>query len=97
MAIYKFKIVRVEDKKSKTGNTFRTYKTVTKSGNFMDVKFVKTCQNVPTERCVITVNEDDWNVDDQREFPILWIKNVQAIEPIQASAPKKNEYFDPES
>ena len=98
MAIYKFKIVKIEEIQTKEGRRFNTYKTVDKRGNFMDVKFVKTCQNVPTERCVIVVDENDWNVDDQRQYPVLWIAQVDAIEPYPASkGNNKRTYFDPES
>ena len=97
MAIYKFKIVKIEEIQTKEGRRFNTYKTVDKRGNFMDVKFRKDCKNVPTERCVIAVNEDDWNVDDQRQYPVLWIKQVQAVEPFPVSEVKKNTYFDPET
>ena len=42
MAIYKFKIVKIEEIQAKD-RKFNVYKTVDKRGNFMDVKFRRDC------------------------------------------------------
>lgn len=99
MAIYKFKIVKVEEVTTKDNNKFLTYKTVDKRGNFLDVKFRRAVKNAPTERCVVVVNdEDNWNIDEQRQYPVLWIAQVDAIEPYPASkGSNKRTYFDPET
>lgn len=91
----KFKIIKVNDITTKDGKKFKAYKTIGKDGRKMDVRFVRDCNNVPTEPCVVVVNEENCNVDTTRQYPILWIKSVERIEDFQ----RKNnmpDYFDAE-
>ena len=76
----KFKIIEVNDITTKDGKKFNAYKTVGKGGRKMDVRFVRDCNNVPTEPCVVVVNDENCNVDTTRQYPILWIKSVERIE-----------------
>lgn len=78
----KIKIIEVKSVETKDGKKFNAYKTVGKGGRKMDVRFVQGCQNVPTEPCLIVCEEDKCNVDTSRQYPILWVKNVERIEPI---------------
>ena len=89
----KFKIIEVTDITTKDGKKFKAYKTLANGGRKMDVRFTRDCQNIPTQPCVVVCNEEDCNVDNTRQYPILWIKNVQAIEDFE----RKNnvsEYFN---
>ena len=93
MAKVKFKIIEVKEITTKDGQKFNAYKTIGKGGRKMDVRFVRTAKNIPTEPCVIVVDEANANVDNTRQYPILWIKDVEAIEEFE----RKNtlgEYFD---
>lgn len=89
----KFKIIEVNDVTTKDGKKFKAFKTLANGGRKMDVRFVRDCQNVPTEPCVIVCNENNCNVDTTRQYPILWVKNVLRIEDFEH---KNNvaEFFD---
>ena len=88
-----FKIVEVKEITTKDGKKFNAYKTLANGGRKMDVRFQRTCKNVPTEPCVIVVKDENCNVDTTRQYPILWVKDVERIEEFV----RKNnvsEYFD---
>ena len=89
----KFKIIEVNDITTKDGKKFKAYKTIGKGGRKMDVRFVRDCNNVPTEPCVVVVNDENCNVDTTRQYPILWIKNVERIEGFERKN-NTSDYFD---
>lgn len=91
----KFKIIEVNEITTKDGKKFKAYKTIGKGGRKMDVRFVRDCNNVPTEPCVVVVNEENCNVDTTRQYPILWIKNVECIEGFERKN-NMSDYFDVE-
>ena len=91
-ATKEIEIVRV--KEVKYNNTaFLAYHAVDKNGRLIDVKFVKGCQNVPTEPCIIVVRTDNMNVDTRRRYPCLWVKNVEQIKPVVYNNSSLDEYF----
>ena len=75
----KFKIIEVNEITTKDGKKFKAYKTIGKGGRKMDVRFVRDCNNVPTEPCVVVVNEENCNVDTTSQYRIMWIKSVERI------------------
>lgn len=89
----KIKIIEVKEITTKDGKKFDAFKTIGKGGRKMDVRFVRTCTNVPTEPCVIVVDEKMCNVDTTRQYPILWVKEVKAIEEFERKS-NLSEYFD---
>lgn len=91
----KFKIIEVNEITTKDGKKFKAYKTIGKGGRKMDVRFVRDCNNVPTEPCMVVVNEENSNVDTTRQYPILWIKNVERIEDFERKN-NTSDYFDVE-
>ena len=91
----KFKIIEVNEITTKDGKKFKAYKTIGKGGRKMDVRFVRDCNNVPTEPCVVVVNEENCNVDTTRQYPILWIKSVERIESFERKN-NTSDYFDAE-
>lgn len=91
----KFKIIEVNEVTTKDGKKFKAYKTIGKGGRKMDVRFVRDCNNVPTEPCVVVVNEENCNVDTTRQYPILWIKSVERIEGFERKN-NMSDYFDAE-
>lgn len=91
----KFKIIEVNEITTKDGKKFKAYKTIGKGGRKMDVRFVRDCNNVPTEPCVVIVNEENCNVDTTRQYPILWIKSVERIEGFERKN-NMSDYFDAE-
>lgn len=89
-----FKIVEIEERENKTtGRKFNTYKTVNKFGKKMDVRFTKTCTKIPTENCIIVVEDDMCNVDTNRQYPILWVKEIVEIKPYVRTS-NVGDYFD---
>lgn len=92
-----FKVIEVKEITMKNGNKFTAYKTVGKGGRKMDLRFVRTCKNIPTENCIICVNDEDCNVDTTRQYPILWIKNVQSIKPLGKKSSNIDEFFGEET
>lgn len=88
-----FKIIEVKEITTKDSNKFLAYKTIGKGGRKMDVRFVRNCHNVPTEPCVVVVSDENANVDTTRQYPILWIKDVEEIKPF-TRANNVGEYFD---
>lgn len=71
------KIVKIEEKKSRTGSKFTVYKTIDKKkGKLLDVKFRQDCNIIPDQRGILTVDTSEMNLDLNREYPCLWIKSV---------------------
>lgn len=88
-----FKIVEVKDIKTKDGRSFKAYKTVGKNGKKIDVRFVRDCNNIPKEPCTIVVLDTNCNVDETRQYPILWIKQVEEIKEMEHKS-NVGKYFD---
>ena len=91
----KFKIIEVKEITTTDGKKFKAYKTIGNGGRKMDVRFVYDCNNVPTKPCVVVVNVENCNVDTTRQYPILWIKNVERIEDFERKN-NTSDYFDAE-
>ena len=94
MAELKITVAKVEHIKDKErGLDFLAYKTLTKKGKFMDLRFRREVKNAPEETCVIVVDEDKCNVDDQRKYPILWVSEIKRIEPFASKKSNASKYF----
>ena len=74
-------VVKVNDVVMDNGRSFKAYRVVTKNGKFMDCKFRKDCKNIPTEPCIIVVDEENANVDTSGRYPVLWVKEVIETKP----------------
>lgn len=96
----KFKIIEVKEiiPKNNPTNKFKAFKTVDKSGKKMDVRFVRDCANVPAEPCTVVCDDSQCNVDTRRQYPVLWIKNVIRVEPLERKS-NVSDFFnaDPDS
>ena len=79
----KVKIIEAKEITTAEGRKFLAFKTVDKNGKKMDVRFTKDCRNTPREACVIVVDDSQANVDTARQYPCLWIKDVERIEPLE--------------
>lgn len=89
------KIIEVKEVTPPTGQKFKAFKTVDKNGRKMDVKFTRDCRNIPSEPCEIIVDDSQANVDINRQYPCLWVKDVVEIKPL----PRKSnmaDFFDTE-
>ena len=89
----RIKIVEVKNIETKDGKKFTAFKALDKNGKRIDCKFTRTVLNVPTQRCFIYVDDDAFNVDERKEFPVLWVKRINKIENIE-SENATNKYFD---
>lgn len=101
METKKIEILIEERKTTKEGKEkkFNTYKTFSKNGRKMDVKFRSEVKNLPTEHCMAVINVEDMNIDNSGRFPVLWVKAVQSYESIEQARKDNNkkkidEYFD---
>lgn len=78
--------ILVSEKSTPDGRKFNIFKTPSpkKNGVLIDVKFRKEVNNVPTESSYITVNVDNMNLSTRGEYPVLWVKAIEEVEPIAA-------------
>lgn len=74
--------ILVEEKKTAEGKKFNTYKTFTKNGRKIDVKFRKEVKNLPEGNCYAIIAVDEMNVDKSKRFPVLWVSQVQGYEDV---------------
>ena len=72
--------VLVEEKKTKEGRAFNTYKAVTKNGALVDLKFRREVKELPTKKCIIVVHPDHINEARNTAYPTWWVGQVEAIE-----------------
>ena len=84
----KIKVVEVNEITANNGNKFTAYKTVNKDGRKMDLRFTRDCvakcaDLIPTEPCFIHVPVTEANVDQTRQFPVLWVKEIASVEPFE--------------
>lgn len=90
VATKKIKII-VAEKQTKDGNKkFNTYKTVTKNGRLIDVKFRKEVKNLPEGTCFAEILVDNMNIDKTRQYPVLWVSAVEGYTSISEDHTEKN-------
>lgn len=94
----KIKVIEVNEITANNGNKFTAYKTVNKDGRKMDLRFTKECiancpSFIPKEPCFIYVPSNMANVDQTRQYPVLWVKEVVAIELFERTS-NLDEWFD---
>ena len=91
--------VLVYEKQTKEGKKFNTYKTVSKNGRLMDVKFRKEVKDLPEKNCFAVIACDNMNIDSNREYPVLWVNAVENYLPLdevasEANKAKLDAFFD---
>lgn len=89
----KFRIIEVKEITTNDGKKFNAFKTIGKGGRKMDVRFNRDVKNTPIEPCVVVCEDTECNVDTTRQYPILWIRNITRIEPIERKS-NVDEFFD---
>ena len=89
----KVRVTEVKPITTKDGKKFTAYKVLTKQGKIIDCKFVKEVDNLPTEPCILVIEEDKCNVSTNTQYPVLWVKEVKEILPIVKTTNASN-YFD---
>lgn len=91
--------VTVSPKKTADGRSFNTYKTYSKNGRAIELKFRKDVKNVPEKNCFIVCDVDDMSLNTSGEYPVLWVRAIQSIEDLETATAesnrkKINEFFD---
>ena len=83
--------IKVQERTTSDGKKkFNTYKTVTKNGRLMEVKFRKDVTTLPTEDCYAVIGVDNMNVDKSKEYPTIWVAAVESYESIEANSKANN-------
>ena len=64
--------------------TFTAYKAMTKQGK-IDLRFTKDVaeKDRPTKSCYIFVPEENVNVNQKYEFPVMWVSKIDHTEDIE--------------
>lgn len=75
--------VKVYHKQTKDGKKFNTYRAVQKDGKLIDCKFRKDVVSLPTEDCIIVVNVNNMNISYAKEYPALWVAQIEEIKPLE--------------
>lgn len=75
--------VKVYHKQTKDGKKFDTYRAVQKDGKLIDCKFRKDVKVLPTEDCIIVVKVKNMNISYSKEYPALWMAEIEDIKPIE--------------
>lgn len=83
--VHSVKEIEYEDKETQKKKKFTVYKAVTKAGKLIDLKFTSSCAIKPTKPCYILVYENNWNVQRNLKFPVLWVQEVEDIEDFPTS------------
>ena len=91
--------IKVTQKKTANGKSFNTFKTFSKNGRAIEVKFRKEVKNVPEKDCYIVAVEDDLHLNTSGEYPVMWVKAIQSIEDLETASVESNrkrlaEFFD---
>lgn len=85
-----FKIKVAEKTTSDGKKKFLTYKTTSKNGRLIDVKFRQTCGSAPTTNCIVIVDEDKCHLNTSNEYPVLWIEEIVEIKSIAEASAESN-------
>lgn len=88
METKKIKILVTE--RESNGRKFNTYKTTSKNGRLMDVKFRKEVKELPTENCYAVIDIDKMNIDKNRQYPVLWVSAVESYESYEDNSKAQN-------
>lgn len=82
--------VTVTPKKTADGRSFNTYKTYSKNGRAIDLKFRKDVKNVPDKNCFIVCNVDDMSLNTSGEYPVLWVRAIAEIVDLESEMAESN-------
>lgn len=91
--------IYVTERKTADGRTFNTFHTFSKNGRRTDVKFRKTVKQIPDKNCYVVCDIEAMNLNTSGEYPVLWLKDVVAIESMVEATAESNkkkiqEYFE---
>ena len=78
-----FKVIAREITKD-DGTSFTGYRAVQKDRTLIQCRFTKTV-TPPTETSIITVDSSNMNVSHKREYPVLWISQIEEIAPVRTA------------
>lgn len=67
----------------KDGKKFWAYKAVKPNGKLIDIRFTKNAGTIPTKSFILEAKDENLNIDKNREYPILWCREISNIENIK--------------
>ena len=73
---------------------FLTYYTYTKNNKKLNVKFQRSCKDIPEKDCTIFVKEENFNIDENNRFRAAWIKGIEEVKPLEVKKRDYSELFD---
>jgi len=80
----------VSERQTAGGKKFNVFKTFTKNGRPLEVKFTSEVKDKPTKNCVAVVDIEKMNIDNNRQFPCLWVKEVVTYEDLAEASKELN-------
>ena len=87
-------LIRTTEKTTKDGSKkFYTYKTFSKNGRVVEVKFTQESGFNSKTDCIIECQSDKCDLNTSGLYPVLWIRDVERIVPkdeIDAERAEKN-------
>lgn len=81
--MYRIKITEVKERTTKDGRHFKVFRALTDDGRKIDCKFRQSVQLLPTRACYAYVPTGCCNVSTAKEYPVLWISEVDHYEEIE--------------
>lgn len=85
----RIRITKVEEITAKNGNKFTAYKAVQKNGKLIDVRFRREVgKDAPDHPCIVVVQPGMYNIDRNRQYPCVWIKEIvdtEEFEPVTSA------------
>ena len=90
----RFKVYVSKRTNNETNEEFNAYKALTKQGK-IDLRFTKDVkeEDRPTKTCYLLVSEENVNVNQKFEYPIMWVSKIDEIEEIEFNQ-NINDYLD---
>ena len=85
----KIRIVSVEEI-STEGRKFKVYKCLNGKGYVTTLKFRKEVNNTPCEPCMIEVNPENVSIDTRKQYPVVWVAKIEAIQPLDETRKQDN-------
>lgn len=74
-------LIKVTEKTTNDGKKFYTYKTFSKNGRAVEVKFTQESGFNTKEDCIIEVLEGKCDLNTSGMYPVLWIRKVERVVP----------------
>lgn len=80
----KIKVYVSKRQNHETNEEFKVYKALTKQGK-IDLRFTKDVaeETKPDHTCFLNVLEENVNINQKFEYPVMWISKIESLEEIE--------------